>query len=255
MVYKTHVDLNSDLGEGFGNWTISNNIDEEIIKLISSANIATGFHAGDPNTINKTIKLAKKNNVAIGCHPGYRDLFGFGRRYIEYKAEELINDILYQIGALEIFARRHDADVKHIKAHGALYMTMAEDEDLSSLFIENIKKINPNYLIFCMPNSKTFKAATKLNQKVVREFYADRNYNNDGNIVFTRSIGNLNLEEIAEKVALACIDGKVKTIKNDIIDIEFDSICVHSDTPNALNIILKVIETLKKEAIKISNKF
>ena len=128
---KTIIDLNSDLGEGFGIWKAGDGQDAEILKLISSANIATGFHAGDPSIMDETVQLAKQYGVGIGAHPGYRDLVGFGRRKINATKDELINDIIYQVGALEAIARRYDLPIQHVKPHGALYMAIADDADLS----------------------------------------------------------------------------------------------------------------------------
>ena len=125
------VDLNCDMGEGYGQWVLGDAPDEEIMSLISSANIAAGFHAGDPNTMDRVIKLAHDYGVGLGAHPGYRDLQGFGRRYIKTSSEELVNDIVYQMGAIREFGRRHGASLQHLKPHGALYMEAAVNEELS----------------------------------------------------------------------------------------------------------------------------
>nr|WP_322788438.1 LamB/YcsF family protein [Lonsdalea britannica] len=131
-----HIDLNSDMGEDFGTWVINGNIDREIMPLISSANIATGFHAGDPTVMRKTIELAKYYGVEIGAHPGYRDLMGFGRRYIAMQPDELVNDIVYQLGALRELARLYHVELQHIKPHGALYMHLAKEEARRSVLLK-----------------------------------------------------------------------------------------------------------------------
>lgn len=231
------VDLNSDMGEGFGPWTIGDGVDEAIMPLISSANIATGFHAGDPNIMRRTVELALEHGVGIGAHPGFRDLVGFGRRHLNAPAVELINDMLYQLGALREFARLHGARLQHIKPHGALYMHLARDEQAAREFVETLQRIDPALLLFCMPGSATWRAAQALGQPTVREFYADRDYDNSGSIVFIRRVQALDPQEVAAKVLRACQEGRVRTVEGDDIEIAFDSVCIHSDTPGALALV------------------
>lgn len=233
---KNMVDLNCDMGEGFGQWTLSEAPDEEIMALISSANIATGFHAGDPNSMNRVVRLAKKYGVGLGAHPGYKDLQGFGRRTIGASAEELVNDILYQVGALREFGRRHGIPLQHIKPHGALYMEAAVNEELSRHLVETIAKMSSDAIIFCMGVSKTYEIARQHGHPVVREFYSDREYDNSGSIVFRRQVGRPNFEQIAQKCVKACQEGTVTTAEGDEIAVEFESICFHSDTPGALEL-------------------
>ena len=139
---KHRVDLNSDMGEGFGVWTVGDGVDEEIMPLISSANIATGFHAGDPNIMARTVQLARQAGVGVGAHPGFRDLVGFGRRTLTETPQTLVNDIVFQLGALREFARLHDVSVQHVKPHGALYMLAARDENLSRLLVETLQRLD-----------------------------------------------------------------------------------------------------------------
>lgn len=139
----TEVDLNSDMGEGFGPWTIGDGVDAAIMPLISSANIATGFHAGDPSSMRRTVEMAAEYGVAIGAHPGFRDLVGFGRRHIQAPAIELVNDMLYQLGALREFARLEGLALQHVKPHGALYMHLARDEAAARLFVETLQRLEP----------------------------------------------------------------------------------------------------------------
>lgn len=252
---KTQIDLNSDMGEGFGSWRAGDGADDEIIRLISSANIATGFHAGDPSIIKHTVRMAKENGVGIGAHPAYRDLVGFGRRVIQASAEELVNDMVYQMGALAAFARWHDMPVQHVKPHGALYMTLAADEDLSARFVAAVQKINPALRLFCMDISATYRAAQAAGLATVREFYGDRHYDNSGSIVFTRNIGCLNAQAVAEKVLEACINHRVKTVEGDWLEIEFESVCIHSDTPGALALIQATRAALAQEGIAVGNLF
>ncbi|MFK7837208.1 MAG: 5-oxoprolinase subunit PxpA [Sulfitobacter sp.] len=228
------VDLNCDMGEGFGQWVLGEAPDEEIMSLISSANIAAGFHAGDPNSMDRVVKLAHDFGVGLGAHPGYRDLQGFGRRYIKMGAEELVNDIVYQIGAIREFGRRHGSMLQHVKPHGALYMEAAVNEELSQLIIDMLAKTSGDTILFCMEASKTYHLAKQSGHPVVREFFADRDYDSSGSIVFARKVGRPDYAAIAAKCVKACKTGKVTTIDGDEIDIGFESICFHSDTPGAL---------------------
>jgi UPF0271 protein len=246
------VDLNCDLGEGFGHWTMAEAPDDALLDLISSANVATGFHAGDPNLMDRVVRLAVERGVALGAHPGYRDLQGFGRRVIQAKPDELVNDILYQVGALREFTRRHGARLQHVKPHGALYMEIARDENLSRLLVEALLKSSPESFLFCMGVSKTYAAARQAGLPVVREFYADRDYDNSGSIVFARRMRPLDPAEVADKCVRACLDGRVQTVDGDDIEIAFDSICFHSDTPGALGIGTAVRAALLQNGIRIA---
>lgn len=248
---KSSVDLNCDMGEGFGQWVLADAPDEELIKLISSANVATGYHAGDPNSMNKVVKLAKDHGVGLGAHPGYRDLQGFGRRLIKAPSDELINDIVYQIGALREFCRCHDIELQHVKPHGMLYMEVARNEELSTMLIDTLMKICPNQMVFCMDVSLTRKIAVERGYPSVREFFADRDYDDSGSIVFDRKVGKIDPRAAAEKCVRACIEGKVKTVNGTDIGIEFDSICFHSDTPGAFAIGQAVHKALEANGIAI----
>ncbi|WP_295517905.1 5-oxoprolinase subunit PxpA [uncultured Pseudomonas sp.] len=245
------VDLNSDMGEGFGPWTAGDGVDEAIMPLISSANIATGFHAGDPNIMRRTVERALELGVGIGAHPGFRDLVGFGRRYIDAPITELINDMLYQLGALREFARLHGAALQHIKPHGALYMHLARDERAAHEFVETLQRVDPQLLLFCMPGSAIWRVAQALGQPTVREFYADRDYDNSGSIVFIRRVKALDPQEVAAKVLRACQEGCVHTVEGADVQIAFDSICIHSDTPGALALVQATRAALQDAGITI----
>lgn len=251
MVHNV-VDLNCDLGEGFGQWTMGDASDDALMDLISSANVATGFHAGDPNLMDRVVRLAVERGVALGAHPGYRDLQGFGRRVIQAKPDELVNDILYQVGALREFARRHGTRLQHIKPHGALYMEAARDEAMSRQLVDALLKTSPETLLFCMHVSATHAVARDAGLPVVREFYADRDYDRSGSIVFARRMRPLDPAEVAAKCLRACRDGRVRTVEGDDIDIVFESICFHSDTPGALAIGTAIRDTLLANGIRIA---
>ena len=246
------VDINCDLGEAFGRWRVGDTEDASLMSLISSANIATGFHAGDPNLMDQTVRMAVDHGVGIGAHPGYNDLQGFGRRKINGTARELVNDMVYQVGALREFARRHGAALQHVKPHGALYMEMAVNPELAQLFVSYMRTVAPNAYIFCMAGSATEKAAREAGHPVVREFYADRDYDESGSIVFTRDAGRPDPEAIARKVVRACTDGRVTAVSGRDVEVPFESICFHSDTLGALDIVRHMREALIAKGIRIS---
>lgn len=205
--------------------------------FISSANIATGFHAGDPGTMRRTVERAKALGVAIGAHPGFRDLVGFGRRHINAPAQELVDDMLYQLGALREIARAQGVALQHVKPHGALYMHLARDEEAARLLVENLQRLEPELLLYCMPGSVICRIAQTLGQPVIREFYADREYDLSGSIVFTRNVRGYEPSHVAERVLRACQEGVVRTVEGQDLPISFDSICLHSDTPGALQLV------------------
>lgn len=252
-MYRTTVDLNCDMGEGFGHWAYGDAPDEALMPLISSANIATGYHAGDPNQMDRVARMAAEHGVGIGAHPGYQDLQGFGRRAIAAKPEELVNDIVYQTGAMREFARRHGSPLQHVKLHGALYMTAAADTELSRQLIEALQKTGPELFVYCMSVSETYRIAREAGQPVIREFYADRDYDKSGSIVFARKMRKLDPGEMAEKCVRACREGKVRTVEGDEIKIPFESICFHSDTPGALQIGTAVRDALMANGVTIAS--
>lgn len=245
------VDFNSDMGEGFGPWTIGDGVDTELMGFISSANIATGFHAGDPSTMRRTVAQAKRQGVAIGAHPGFRDLVGFGRRHINASAQELVDDLLYQLGALRELARAQGLSLQHLKPHGALYMHLARDEEAARLLVQHLQRLEPELLLYCMPNSMTWQVGKELGQPVIREFYADREYDLSGSIVFTRTVRALDPAQVAARVLRACQQGVVRTVEGEDLAIEFDSICLHSDTPGALALVTATRAALDGAGIQV----
>ena len=244
------IDISCDMGESFGPWKMG--FDEEMMQYISSANVAGGFHAGDPTTMRKTVALAKDHGVAVGVHPGYRDLVGFGRREMDVPPDEIHDEIIYQLGALREFARYYDMEVQHVKPHGALYMVAARDEELSRAIIEAIQRVDSGLLLFCMQASVTYQLAQKMDQPVVAEFYADREYNDDAQIVFTRSVAEeLDPEEVGDRVVRAVTEKKVKTESGKDIDVASDSVCVHGDTPGAVRLAEAIARKLGENGIEI----
>ena len=248
---KKRVDLNSDMGEGFGAWRIGDGVDDQIMPLISSANIATGFHAGDPSIMRNMVRLAKEHGVSVGAHPGFRDLVGFGRRHINASAEELVDDMVYQLGALREFTRMAGVALRHFKPHGALYMHAANDEHLSRCMISALQSVDPDLNLYCMQQSATYRVAAEMRHPTVTELYADRDYDRSGSIVFRRQVGRLDPQTVANKVLRACQEGLVQTVDGADVSMEFDSVCIHSDTPGALELIRATRELLTRHGIEI----
>ncbi|MDA3877842.1 MAG: LamB/YcsF family protein [Halothiobacillus sp.] len=246
----TAIDLSSDMGESFGSFSMGD--DATLMQYISSANIAGGFHAGDPTTMRQTVGLAKKNNVALGIHPGYRDLVGFGRRALDVSPEEIRDELIYQLGALQAFANIYKMKIQHVKPHGALYMAAAKDEDLSRAIIEGIQSVDSSLYLYCMEASITYELARKMGQPAVREFYADRGYGDDGQIAFTRKVNEeMKPDEVGDRVVRAIAENKVQTVTGRELEIEAESVCLHSDTPGAAVLAEAVVRKLSESGVKI----
>lgn len=244
---KFKIDINCDLGESYGAFKIGN--DEKVMPHITSANIACGFHAGDPVTIAHTAGLAKKYHVAIGAHPGYPDVLGFGRREIQLTSEEIRDYTIYQISALHGFASTIGTSLQHVKLHGALYNSAAKDEETSIAVVEAVQALNPNLIIFAPPKSVLANIADKAGLRVAYEFFADRAYNPDGSLVSRRRSDALIQEKrkVVERVIKVVKEQRVIAINGYAIDIgQIHTICVHGDTSNAV----ELTETLKRELTK-----
>jgi len=245
------IDLNSDLGESFGRYKLG--LDEEVMKYITSANIACGWHAGDPLVMRNTVRLAKDMNVEVGAHPGYPDLMGFGRRYMGITREEARNYILYQIGALYAFVKAEGLTLQHVKPHGALYNALIRDEELTRGVLEGIADFDKNIIFVGLSMSKPLEIAEEMGLKVAHEVFADRAYNPDGTLVSRRKPGAVihNKEEIAERVISMVKDGGVKAINGEWVELKADTICVHGDNPKAVEITAYLRKCLEEEGIKI----
>ena len=245
------VDLNSDLGESFGRYKLG--LDEEVMKYISSANVATGWHAGDPLVMRKTVRLAKENGVAVGAHPGYPDLLGFGRRYMKLSPEEARNYVLYQIGALHAFTKAEGLELQHVKPHGTLYNALVKDEELARAVIEGIADFDKNLIFVTLSGSRAAEVAEEMGVKVAHEVFADRAYNPDGTLVSRSKPGAVihDKDEIAERVISMVKDGGVKAINGEWVELKVDTICVHGDNPKAVEIAAYVRNALEEEGVKV----
>lgn len=246
------VDLNCDLGESFGNYTLG--LDGEVIKFVSSANVACGFHASDPLVMQKTVKMAKAAGVAVGAHPGYPDLVGFGRRNLNVQPAELKAMVQYQIGALKAFCQAEKIGLQHVKPHGAMYNMAAKDEKLAFAIAEGIAEIDPSLILLGLSGSEMLKAAEKLGLKAKKEVFADRAYEEDGTLVARTKPGAmiLNEDEAIERVLGMVKFGKVKAVTGREIGIEADSVCVHGDSPKALEFVKKINAALSGEGICVA---
>lgn len=249
---KQKVDLNCDMGESYGAFEVGN--DEQVMPHITSANIACGLHAGDPMSMSKTVALAKKHKVALGAHPGYPDLQGFGRREMQLTAEEMRNCVLYQIGALHGFAQAADLRLQHVKPHGALYNMATENREVAKPIVEAIKTFDSGLIVFAPRGSELANEATKANLKVAHEFFADRAYNSDGTLV-SRKKPNAVIEmplEVAERAIKAVADGAVLACNGETVRLgKVHTICVHGDNPAAAKLVAALHKSLTKADIEV----
>lgn len=241
------------MGESFGRYKLGS--DEEIMQYITSANIACGFHAGDPNIMRKTIKLASKNNVQVGSHPGLPDLLGFGRRWMEIEPEEVVNYMIYQMGALDGFAKTEGVKVYHVKPHGALYNKAAVNEAIAEAMIEAVEKYNPELIFVGLAKSKMIEIASKHGIKYAVEAFADRAYMSDGSLAPRSMKGSVitNINEIIERAIIMVKHGIIKTIDGKDINIgKVTTICIHGDTPGAVNIASNLRSKLIENGIEVT---
>jgi len=226
------IDLNCDMGESYGAWKMG--ADEEVMPHISSANIACGFHGGDPATIRRTVRLALDHGVAIGAHPSLPDLQGFGRRVMKIKPQEMYDLVVYQAGAVEAFARAAGAKLHHVKCHGALYNMAATDEALSEAMVRAARDLG--VMLYVLSNSKNFEVAQKAGIRVAGEVFADRGYSDDGTLAPRELPGGM-IEDAAQAVkqALAMIEqGYVTSLSGKRVAVAADTLCLHGDQPGAV---------------------
>lgn len=248
---KGIVDLNSDIGESFGSYVLG--LDEEVIKHVTSVNIACGWHAGDPLIMENTVKEAVKNNVAIGAHPGYPDLLGFGRRNMDISPKEARAYMIYQLGALSGFASANGIKIQHMKLHGAFYNTASIKPDLAEEVINGILDVDKEIILLALSGTYIAKRAQEKGLRVAQEVFADRAYNSDLTLVNRKLPGAvIHDQDLAiQRIKMMVLEGKVKTIDGKTIDIVADSICVHGDNPQAVNFVKYIRESLISEGIEV----
>ncbi len=245
------VDLNSDLGESFGRYALG--MDDKVIPLISSANVACGYHASDPVVMEKTVSLARDAGVRVGAHPGFPDLMGFGRRTMSVTPGEAKAYVLYQLGALYGFCKACGTELQHVKPHGALYNMAAKDYQLSRAICEGIREFDPQLIVLALSGGQLAKAAMDMGLPVAQEVFADRGYEEDGTLVDRRKEGAMitDEEEAISRVARMVKERRVTAVTGKDIAIRADSVCVHGDGAKALAFVEKIRQAFDREGIEI----
>jgi 5-oxoprolinase (ATP-hydrolysing) subunit A len=234
---RPSIDLNCDMGEGYGAWGMGD--DERLAPLVSSMNVACGFHASDPATMRRTVRLAKRHGVAVGAHPSYPDRVGFGRRPLAATPDEVRDDVTYQIGALWAFCRAEGVPLRHVKAHGALYGAAAQDEALAAAVCEAARAIDPALAVVGLAGSRMAEVARRLGVRWVGEAFADRAYRSDGALLSRREPGAVIHDQaaVAERVARLAREGRLQAADGSDLWLEAGTLCIHGDTPGALELV------------------
>ena len=249
MSQTVSIDLNADIGESYAGYKMG--MDEEIVKHITSANIACGFHAGDPDWMARTVALAEENDVSIGAHPAYPDLVGFGRRDMALTPEEVANVITYQVGALTAFTSIQK--LEHVKPHGALYNQAVGNKDIAAAIVKAIRKIDEDLIHVVLANSIWEDVARNENARVARECYADRAVTPEGTLVPRSQAGSVihDIDEVTARSLRLASEGKVTASDGNDIDFSADTICLHGDTPGAVEMAASVRSTFVENGIKV----
>ena len=244
---KLSVDINADLGEGSGH-------DEELFELISSANVATGFHAGDSDSMHAAITAAKKHGVAVGAHPSFFDRENFGRKELKISTPEIFDAVAYQLGVFQAIASAVGVQPNHVKPHGALYNMAVRDQELAGAIARAIESVDPRLILFAPDKSELARAGETHGLQIAREIFADRNYRNDGWLVQrTRPDALLrDPNEAAERVLRMLREGKVRSVEGRDVDVRGETICVHGDTPGAVEFAHELRSHLEHEGVRIS---
>jgi UPF0271 protein len=248
------IDLNCDMGESFGAYKLG--LDEEIIKYISSANIACGWHAGDPLVMNGTVQMAKAHGVGVGAHPGYPDLQGFGRRHMDCTADEIRNYVIYQIGALMGFCAANGVKMRHVKPHGVLYLTAVENQAVAEAIAEAIVSVDPGLMFVALAGPKgalMTRIGERLGLKVVYEAFPDRAYTPDGTLLSRRLPGAVisQPQEVAARALKMATEGKVTTVDGTDVELNVQTLCVHGDNPTALELVKCIRGRLEAEGVMV----
>lgn len=243
------IDINCDMGESFGNYTMGR--DAEVMPYITSANVAGGFHAGDPHVIRETVALAAEHDVGIGIHPGLPDMMGFGRRTMDATPEEVRDYVVYQLGALTAFAEWSGLDVQHVKPHGAMYSMLSESEDHARAVIEAVLAVDPD-LIYLSTDMNIYEIAREYDDlDAVFEGYVDLDYRSDRTLIVEKEKAAPDPELVADRFVSIAQRGEVETVDGTVIDVPADSICIHGDTPNAVEVLETIYQRLEEEDIEL----
>ncbi|WP_457809049.1 LamB/YcsF family protein [Kushneria sp. EE4] len=245
------IDLNSDLGESFGAWHMGD--DATMLGIVTSANVACGFHAGDPSGILRTLTAAAEHGVSVGAHVSYPDLVGFGRRNMDIASDELTSDVIYQIGALQGLARAAGTQVRYVKPHGALYNTIARDERQARAVIEALKAVDDTLVLVALAGAPLLDWARDAGLRVAAEAFADRAYQADGSLVSRREAGAVlhDADRVAERMQRLVHEGVIECIDGHDIALQADSICVHGDSPGAVALAEAVRARLARSGVTL----
>ncbi|WP_207930280.1 LamB/YcsF family protein [Streptomyces hainanensis] len=240
------IDLNSDVGEGFGQWRLGD--DDALLTVVTSANVACGFHAGDPTVMRRVCAGAAEHGVAVGAQVGYRDLAGFGRRFIDVDPAELVNDVVYQIGALDAFARLAGTRVAYVKPHGALYNAIVHHEAQAAAVADAVRRYDPTLPVLGLPGSVWLRVAAEAGLTPVHEAFADRAYTPEGTLVSRREPGAVlhDPDEIVARCLRMVAEGLVTAVDGTEVPVSVRSLCVHGDTPGALDIARRLRAELER---------
>lgn len=245
------VDINCDMGESFGNWSMGR--DEDVMPYITSANVAGGYHAGDPHVMRETVELAVDHDVGIGVHPGLPDKMGFGRRKLDATPEELRDYVSYQLGALSAFARARGTSVQHVKPHGAMYTMLSESPERARAVVEGVRDVDSD-LIFLATDTNIYEVARDVDGlDTVFEGYVDLTYRPDRSLIVEREKRELDPDLVADRFVSIVLDGQVEAENGEIIDIPADSICIHGDTPNAVEILEAIHDRVSEHDIELAS--
>ena len=255
MIKKMRIDLNSDVGESFGAYKLG--LDEEVIPHITSANIACGFHAGDPGVMRKTVALSKEFEVEVGAHPGFLDLMGFGRRNMDATLEEIQDYVVYQVGALQAFAQAQGLKLQHVKPHGALYNLAAANPKMWEAMAEAVARIDKEMILVALASSNRDALREIGRRHGIRfafEAFPDRAYKSDGSLAPRRENGAVihDHEIVAQRALKMALEGKVISTEGTEIELKADTLCVHGDNPAAVQMVKKIRENLRASGVEVT---
>jgi UPF0271 protein len=245
------MDLNVDMGESFGRYKLGN--DEEVMKYITSANVACGFHAGDPLVMNTTVLLAKQYGVAVGAHTGLEDIRGFGRRRLDITPEELRSDTLCQLGALDAILKVNGMTMQHVKPHGILYRMVSEEDKYAEAYLDAVASYNRELFIMIPRGTPMWKRGKEIGLRMCAEILIDLSYDDEGNWVLERTKKARSPQEVAERAVMVARDKQIATISGKLIIADADTICCHGDSPNAVDVVKAVKAEFARLGIPLKN--
>jgi 5-oxoprolinase (ATP-hydrolysing) subunit A len=245
------IDLNADLGESYSVWRLG--ADAELLPLLTSANVACGWHAGDPRVMDDTVGLARASGVAVGAHPSFPDRDGFGRRVLDVTAREAETDVLYQVAALDGFCRRHGVRMQHVKAHGALYNHAARSGEVAKGIAAGIASFRTDLIMVVLPGSELERAGREAGLPIAREGFIDRAYDPDGSLVSRRLPGAVHADPAVavEQAVRMVTERRVRCLDGTVIDVEVDTLCCHGDNPHAVDLVGRVRSALEEAGVTI----